>query len=634
MGVLLMRKTYRTVLPALFAGAAAIALLSAGCRSSSVQFKTVPQGTPQGVEAAANGPRSVLLKWSPPYDAIYRYRIERANSKDGAFTPIADVRPEKFSYVDGVDATSTLKDSTTYCYRIIALLGKKGPVSTPSRVIEVTTAPPPVAPLNVNACATGSRAVTISWDPSPSEGVTSYRVERASAADPAFTAVATSATNSCVDGGTPASTLKDSTPYLYRVVTLNHMNSESGPSDLAEVLTLPPPAAVKGLTATSREVRCVPLTWTQSPEADVVRYDIYQAREPDGPFEKIGSAAELATTTFIAGGANPGKLEDEGVYFFRVRAVNAVSAESADSATVRATTREIPPEVTQLAAISARPREVPLSWAASPDTAVMGYEVWRATANADDWTQIARLASRDTTRHLDRGGQKDDASLGLLKDGTAYQYKVVAFNTANVRSSASMPVTATTKMIPATPAALTATTNTAHVVALAWRPNPEKDISGYQIESSKKAAAGFRKLAVVPASDSSAGLTAEEKGFDPGTLRYYRVKAIDNERLESEWSEPVQGRFKPLPDAPSALQTQPDGTSIRLTWQPPSQADIVEYRVWSKKRVFGWTLLGTAPQPEYRIELAADAKPPTLAVTAVDQDKLESEKSKPVKAAQ
>ena len=53
----------------------------------------------------------------------------------------------------------------------------------------------------------------------------------------------------------------------------------------------------------------------------------------------------------------------------------------------------------------------------------------------------------------------------------------------------------------------------------------------------------------------------------------------------------------------------------------------------AKKRVFGWTLLGTTPQPEYRIELTADAKPPTLAVTAVDQDKLESEKSKPVKSA-
>jgi len=631
MRVLFMQKTCRAAVAALVAGLSAGLLLSSGCQSSGGQFQTVAHGRPRGVEATANGPRSVQLKWSLPYDKMYRYRIERGLSEEGPFTRLAEVHPEKLTYVDEADGANRLADSTAYYYRIVALLGRNGPMSEPSEVVSVLTAPPPAAPPAVRAAASASRAVSLTWDPSASEGVVSYRVERATASAPTFETIASATTPAYVDGGTAASTLKDSTRYLYRIVALSRVGSESAPSDLAEVVTAPPPAPVKNVAAVSREVRCVPLTWQASPEPDVVRYDIYLARDAGGPFVKAGSVEGRTVTAFTAGGANPGSLEDEGTYFFTVRAVNAVTAESADSAIARAVTREVPPEVRQVAAISARPREVPLAWSASPDTAVTGYEIWRSAGEADDWSQIVRLGGRDTTNHLDRGGEKDDTRLGRLKDGTEYQYKVVAFNTADVRSSASVPVKAKTKVIPATPTGLTTTTNTAHLVALAWQPNPEKDIVGYRVEVSKKAENGFRALATVMLSDGGA-LAAEEKELEPGTVRYYRIRALDNERLESEWCAPVAGRAKSLPDAPAALQAHPDGAgAFRLTWQPPPQTDVVEYRVWAKKLLFGWDLLATAKQPEYRLEVAPDAKPPTVAVTAVDQDKLESEKSEAVK---
>jgi fibronectin type 3 domain-containing protein len=631
MHLLLLRQFRQLGCLFLMAAAAASALLPVGCATSLDKMQTVAHGRPRGVEAAANGSRSVRLKWSLPYDKIYRYWIERATAEEGPYMRVAIVSPEKLGYVDGDSPETRLADSTTYYYRIIALLDTNGPKSEPSDPVAVLTAPPPAAPAALRAAASSSRAVTLSWEASASEGVVAYRVERATAAAPAFEPVATVKTPACVDGGTPASTLKDSTRYLYRVVALNAVESESAPSDLVEVVTLPPPATVKGLAAVSREVRCVPLTWQASGEADIVRYDIYVSRDPGGPFTKAGSVEGQAANAFTAGGGNPGTLEDEGIYYFTVRAVNTVTAESADCEAVRAVTREVPPEVRQVAAVSARPREVPLSWAASPDTAVMGYEVWRATGEDEDWAQIVRLAGRETTSYLDRGGEKLDTNLGLLKDGTAYQYKVVAYNTANVRSSASVPVQAKTKVIPATPQGLTVSTNTAHTVRLAWQPNPEKDIVGYRIESSKKAENGFRPLTYVAVSNGAA-LVAEETPLDPGEIRFYRVRAVDAERLESEWCPPLQGRSKPLPDAPTALVAQADGaTAFALTWQAPAQTDIVEYRVWSKKLLFGWERVAATQQPEYRLELPPDAKPPTLAVTAVDRDQLESEKSEPVK---
>ena len=590
----------------------------------------VDRGTPEGVTVMQNGLRCAMVSWSAPTDKVYRYRIERADAAEGPFAAVADVSPSKLIYTDGATPATRLKDSATYYYRLMAVIEKGGPVSPLSSVVKTTTAPPPVPPLEVKAVATGSRAVTVTWATSASDGVTSYRVERTLAAEPgAFEKVADVHDLRCVDGGTPASTLKDSTKYLYRVVSINRVDAESAPSAASEVLTFPPPKPVHGLAAVSREVRCVPLTWEASPEPDVVRYDIYRGRASEGPFQKIGGVLGRSVNQSIDGGGNPGDLEDDGTYFYRVRAVNSVTAESADSEVVRAVTREVPPEVQQVAAVSGKPREIPVSWAISADTAVVGYELWRAAGDEENWSQVVRLNGRDVTSYLDRGGEKDGTKLGHLKDGSDYLYKVIAFNTADVRSSASIPVKAKTKYSPVAPVGLSATTNLAGTVRLTWQPNPEKDVSGYWVESSRKATGGFRKLTVAHVSEG-ATLAAEELELDPSVIKYYRIKALDKEGLESLWSEVIQGRTKPLPEAPSGLQAKTEGGLIRITWQAPSQADVKQYKIWFKK-MFGWDLLATTEQPEYRLDLTDMPKAMVLAVTAVDQDKLESARSEPVK---
>lgn len=615
----------------------AFLLLGSGCQMLQMKIAddlpTVPFGTPNGVAASVYGPRAAQLMWTPPpaEEKVYRYRIERALAADGPFVTVADVAPDKTPYIDGARAESRLDDSTTYHYRVAAIMGRKGPISPFSPPASVMTLPPPEPPVAVSAAASGSRAVTVTWDRSPSEDVAAYRVERSPAGEENYITVGTVSGTACVDGGTPASTLQDSAAYLYRVIALNSVDSQSQPSATASVTTLPPPQTVKGLKATSHEVRCVPLTWDASPEPDVVRYDIYQARDPGGPFNLAGSAQGLKATSFMAGGGNPGNLEDEGKYCFSVRAVNAVTAESADSEIVQAVTRDIPPEVSQITAVSARPREVPLSWQPSPDVTVTGYELWRAIAGSDDWAQVARINGRESVSYLDRGGEKDPAKLGQLKDGTEYLYRLIAFNTANVRSSASEPVAVTTKVIPAAPAGLTATRGTAGMVTLTWQANPEPDINGYRVESSKRATDGFREFMFVPAS-GGATMTATEASLEPGEVRYYRVRARDNERLESEWSAVAEGMAKPLPEAPSALQAEAAGQAFLISWQPPPQSDITGYRVWAQKRLmFGWDQIGTAAQNNYRLAIGADDRPPVIAVTAIDQDQLESEKSEPLK---
>ncbi len=167
------------------------------------------------------------------------------------------------------------------------------------------------------------------------------------------------------------------------------------------------------------------------------------------------------------------------------------------------------------------------------------------------------------------------------------------------------------------------------MIRVTWDPNPEKDVHGYLVEVSRKPDGGFRKMAQVQAT-AAAALTAEDTGLDPGTLRYYRVKALDREGIESLWSEVVEGSSKPAPEAPAGLAVQRGDNRTRVCWAPPPQADVVQYKVWSK-RFLGWDLLAATERPEYILAPAEAAKALTIAVTAIDKDQLESEKSAPLK---
>jgi len=394
------------------------------------------------------------------------------------------------------------------------------------------------------------------------------------------------------------------------------------------VTTLPPPAPVRNTAAVSDEVRCIPLSWTPSPELDVVRYDIYRSRSGEGAFEKIGSVAGRLSGTYLDGGVNPGNLEDEAIFFYRVRAVNAVTAESADALPVRAVTRGVPTDVGTVTAESAHPREVPVAWTATPDRVVMGYEIWRAEDGSDDWAQVGRVSGRETTKYLDRGELKPKPGLGSLKDGTVYQYKVIAFNRANVRSSASRAATAKTKVRPAAPTGVACSTNFPLSVRTVWSPNPEKDIADYVVECSDQADDSFKKLGSVMAGNADT-LSARETGLKSGEVRYYRVKAWDKDGLESDWSVATRGRAKPDPDAPTAVTATPVGTNVRVSWKAPTQPDVQRYKVWRKK-LFGWDLITTTDQTNYLFEFAEASKAMTIAVSAADQDQLESPKSEAI----
>lgn len=584
--------------------------------------ETPPPDAPAAFTISDLGLREATLQWTPPPDRSVQYRVERAESPDGPFVPITTLPASRGSYADAGAKGDPLKDAAVYYYRLVAI-GRDGQESGPTAAQESMTAPPPNPPVDLTAEAPAARAVSLAWNPPACEGIEKYLVERAHAADEVFSQVGDVSEPSFSEGGTAASPLKDSTAYLYRVRAVNRVGAIGEASAPVEITTRPPPAAPQGLAAESLQVRCVPLSWEAHPEDDVVRYDVYRADSDAGVFAFIGSASGLTHTAYLDGGRDPGDLEDDRAYFYCIRAMNAVTAESDDSEVVMATTRPLPPVVEGLAAATGLPRRVELTWAVSLDDKVIGYDIERTASEAAP-ILIARVPGRESSAYVDSGDETSRFMRSSVKtplqDGTSYAYRLRAVNTAEATSEWCEPAEATTKIIPETPKGLKASEGRARVIGLVWSANREKDVAEYVVETSSLPDRNFTEAARVSI-DETRGF--KQEALPPGLTRHYRVKAIDVDGLESEWSEPVAGSTKPLPDAPADLEVEWKSDGAFLRWSAPTQKDIASYRILNKK-LFGQEDVASCAKAEYFFPIESLAQKKVLIVIAIDQDGLES----------
>ncbi len=399
------------------------------------QEGTLPPPAPTGVTVSDMGLREATVKWTVPSFPA-KYRIERAKDEQGPFASVGEVNASAGKFVD----KSGLKDATTYYYRVRGL-GKSGTPSDPSAVVETMTAPPPDAPPSVTATPLSSRCIRVSWQPPRSEGVASYRVERAPAGSEAWKTVAEQPSTVFVDGGKKGCDLSDSTKYRYRVFAVNKVGAVSAASASAEAETPPPPAAVRDFSAASREIRCVPLAWRESEESDVEGYEIERA-EQSGEFVPLTKIKKRAETKFLDGKSDPGNLPDLHSYRYRIRSFNGVGAFSAWSA-AQATTKPKPTTPAGLATTRDEPGRVALSWTKNPEPDIAEYRVEVKSMGGLFWKS---LATTRECRALEEG----------LKPGEERTYRVMAVGPKNHESEWSQATLGSARPLPPPPTGLSA----------------------------------------------------------------------------------------------------------------------------------------------------------------------------------
>jgi fibronectin type 3 domain-containing protein len=171
------------------------------------------------------------------------------------------------------------------------------------------------------------------------------------------------------------------------------------------------------------------------------------------------------------------------------------------------------------------PREVALTWRASDDPTVAGYEISRSPSAGGPFEPIARVEGRFVTHHVDEG----------LGDLRVLYYQVSAFNEFSVVGGGSEPAVAVTKPEPLPPSGLHVSDQWLGANRVAWEPNVEPDVTGYRVLRYRDG-----KAAAEPVAELGPDQTlADDTQVGAGEAVSYAVMAFDDDGLESLPADPV-----------------------------------------------------------------------------------------------
>ncbi len=193
-----------------------------------------------------------------------------------------------------------------------------------------------------------------------------------------------------------------------------------------------------------------------------------------------------------------------------------------------------------------------------------------------------------------------------------------------MESDLSETISATTKPRPSKPTGLKGEALKVKEAPLTWLPNPEKDITVYQIFRGTGSEDGFSRIARVEGKTKY-----EDKELKDGHTYKYKIRAEDKDELLSDFSEAISVETKPKPKKPEGLAGDIVQGKVELTWQRGSESDISYYSVY-EKRFYGLDRINTVKANSFAEAGLAKGKSKTYVVTAVDNDGLESEPSQEI----
>ena len=483
--------------------------------SNTVQVTTPRQpaapAPASDLTAAAASTTRIVLDWADNSDDEDFFRIERRLA-GGSWETFTTLAANVTSLAD-----ETVDAGSSYDYRVVATnaAGDAVPSNVASATVPLAA---PAAPGGLTASAASATHVDLAWTDNSADEA-DFQIERR-AGGGEWQQVALAAADATAYADTAAA---GGTAYSYRVRATN-AGGVSGYSNVADVTTpVAAPDAPSDLAATTVSPTRIDLAWADNSDNET---GFQVERSTDG-VTFAAAAAVPAGTTFLAVQG----LGDATQYHFRVRATNAAGG-SPYSNTAAAATPLAP--ASDLTATALAADQVGLAWADNSGGET-GHRVQRREAEGT-WADVATLAANETA-YTDAG----------VEAGTAYEFRVVAFNAAGdaLPSAVASVTTPALPQPPAAPTDLTAVPVGLTRIDLAWADNAG-DEAGYRVMRSADGTS-FAQVAEL-AADASAYSDATVAG-DSAYL--YRVVAF-NAVGESAPSNTVQATTPSDPGVPAA----------------------------------------------------------------------------------
>ena len=585
--------------------------------------------------------RGAIIEVLPDSLKTYRlYRFFRSRLEKGPYTKVAAIPNNPGQKI--VFSEKGLLDAKTYYYKIDAV-NRKGLTGTPAGPFKVTTIGPPSPVIELHAKSHQLRKIFLTWEQVNKPEIKGYSIFRSNRKAGPFQMikyVQDRKTNRYLDLGKAsarstsggAGYLKDKTRYFYKIHAINVVDVKSPDSPIVSAITKGPPPPVTELQAQNDGLRKVPVTWVPINKPEVKGYSIFRAGQRSGPFEMIKFVKGKDTNQYLDkgkssswGGApgGAGYLKDSMEYFYKVQTVNVVDVKGPDSPVISAVTKGPPSPVPELQAESKQARKVPLTWMPVNETEVKGYSIFRAGQRSGPFEMIKFVKGKDENQYLDKGKGSSWGNEGHLDNYTKYYYKIQTVNVVDVHSLDSPVISAITKPVPVAVAGLKASQLEVKQVSLSWQPNPEIDIKEYNVFRGESPKDIKKHIKTLPGTV----FAYTDKALKDGRKYFYKVHAVDKDKLVGEFSSVVCSMTKPLPVKPKGLAIKFEAGQVKLSWQKNPEDDIVTYRIF-KKAFFSWNKIGETVEPVFFYsEGIKGGKKIILRVKAVNNLNLESEPS-------
>ena len=511
-------------------------------RSFFLAGAAMASDAPENLTATAVSDTQIELNWDDN-DGETGYHVE--SSSDGSnWTEITSV---------GADVTSCthsgLSEGSLRYYRIHATSAEGD--SDYSNISAARTLP--AAPTGLTLASISGHQAVLTWTDSSNLEARYYVEGLINGTWRQLASVAENVQTAAIDR-----TFLPGAVYSFRVRAYSNVAGNSNYLVLSNVSTPEWPAAPTGLSAAATSSTTIELNWT--PAAGQV--DDYTIQ-----WSPNGSNWQTLATGVTATSYNDSGLTEGTVRYYRVFAANNQGDSGYSNVS---TSRALPDAPTGLTVQSLLGYEVGLSWQDNSDIET-AYAL--DVLIGSEWTHLGSVGAGSTSATLEHNFEPE----------TVYEFRVRAYSPGAGYSVAGEVTATQTPAWPAAPTGLAAAAESDTEISLAWTPSAVGNPTSYTIQWSADGD-NWSNLAT-----GVTGTGYDHIGLTEGTLRYYRVQAV-NASGGSGYSN--VSSTTSLLTAPASLTVDSlTGHQVTLTW-PDSSGIETSYEV---EGLFAaeWVPLGT-----------------------------------------